>query len=882
VGHSLRRAAWPVVRIACDAVTALGIAGLAFQLAADRLPALLPALVEQLAPAVRLEVGAARFEGVDELVLRRVRLRTAAGEPILAAKRVVLRYRPWSLRAGTLDLVLLERPLLTLPPSGFATGGGDDGGATWRIGRLLARGGRFRLPERGGQPAASFRFAADLRDLGDAPELIGRPQRIAIKDVRLGRAGRVPLLAMRGALVEASLAGLRDRRIDELRLVSPAVTIADAVPALAGGDGEEAPWRVGRLLVQDGRVAVPATNDAPGIGFRVTTDLRDIATGGEAAERMLEVTARRVAAVLPGNVPLLEAGAIVARFSLAGVAGRRIEELRLVEPVITLPGTLPASGPAGGSGPPAAGWSVGRVVTHGGALRMAAAGDTVPGITGTVSFDLRELGTDAERAARPQHVGLRDVRVRYARRPTSLVVDDGRADFTVAGLLEQRIALVRVDRGLLVLDEPLRQTLATPSDGAAAASAWTLAVLDVQHLGIRLADLGPEIPDLTLVVRTRLTDVPLGPAGLARARTPQRIELSDITLDSPLDPFRPVVHVSSVFVDFTIADLLRRQLASIVIVSPTIYLGEDLIWYMNRTRTEAAAEPATAPWTARRVRAELGRLVLTFNGVDRAALPLNFRTDARDVSLGDLATLRLAAALRVPKQTYTFPGLDLELVNVEGELRFDFPPGQARNNVVNTLTVAEIRWRDYRIRDGWLSATFDGNGVNAELGGDAYEGYVDGGASLPFHPGPMTGWASCTDLDLAPIARTAGGAYLEMTGVIDLEGAVEVLGNRIDQARADLDFKRPGTLSFPSLDHLLDRLPPETSSWRRDLARIAIETFRDYPYDTGTGTLRLAGDRGEGHLGLDGARGKRQIDVFYYDLHDRTPRVVGREGAEAE
>ena len=68
--------------------------------------------------------------------------------------------------------------------------------------------------------------------------------------------------------------------------------------------------------------------------------------------------------------------------------------------------------------------------------------------------------------------------------------------------------------------------------------------------------------------------------------------------------------------------------------------------------------------------------------------------------------------------------------------------------------------------------------------------------------------------------------------LVDLEGAVEMLDQRLDQARADLDFSASGPPhASPALDRLLDRLPPDTSSWQRDLARIAVETFRDYPYD---------------------------------------------------
>lgn len=878
------RALWRIIRIGCDVVTVLGIAGLAIQLASERLPVLLPAVVAQLLPDIRLEVGAAHFDGIGQLTLRRVRVRTAAGEPMLAAKRAVVRYSPWSLRSGHVDQILLERPLVTPPASLPGFGGG--GGSTWSIGRLVSRGGRFRLPARSDLPAASFRFVTDWRDLGGAPGLEERPHRIEVKDVRLAHRDGTPLLAMRGARVEASLAGVRDRHhIDEVRLESPAVTVARAVPALRGGGGEptDPPWTLGHLLLRGGRFAMPASADLPGVAFRVAADLRDVGTAGDAATRWQDVTARQVTATLPGGAPLLAADAVVARFSIAGLLGKRVEEIRLIAPAITVAGELPAAGGAGAGGAASvAGWSVGRLVTHDGGLRMPPSGD-LPGIAGTFSFDLRELGTDAERAARPQRVQVRDLRVRFARRPTSLVVDEGSADFTVAGLLQhRRIDRLRVDRGLLVVDRALRERLEGGKKGApvGAAAPWSVAVLDLAQLGIRLSDLGPEIPDLTLLIRSRLTDVPLGPEGLAKARTPQRIELSNITLDSPLDPFRPVVHVGSVFVEFSIAELLHRRIASLVVVSPTIYLGEDLIWYMNATRTEAAAGPPEEPWTVSRLHVDLGRLVLTFQGVDRAALPLNFRTDARDVILGDLASLRLAAALEVPKQSYAFPGFDLDLIDVEGELRFDYPPGQARDNVVNTLKVAEIRWRSYRIRDGWFSATFDERGVNGKLGGGAYDGYVNGGASLPFRAGPMAGWASCTDLDLAPLAAAAAGSYLEMTGLVDLEGAVEMLNNRLDTARADLDFKRAGWLSFPALDRLLEKLPPEASSWQRDLARIAVETFRDYRYATGTGTLRYAGARGEAHLGLDGERGKRQFDVYYYDETAPVTARTAREGEE--
>src|SRR5262249_43697016 len=114
-----------------------------------------------------------------------------------------------------------------------------------------------------------------------------------------------------------------------------------------------------------------------------------------------------------------------------------------------------------------------------------------------------------------------------------------------------------------------------------------------------------------------------------------------------------------------------------------------------------------------------------------------------------------------------------------------------------------------------------------------------------------------------------------MTGVVDVVGSVDVVGDRIDRAKAELDFKRAGQLSFPSLDRVLERLPPGAPSWQRDLARIAVETFRDYPYDDGGGTFAFADARGEAHVGLKGQRGKRSFDVHFYE---DTPSVTGAAG----
>jgi hypothetical protein len=78
---------------------------------------------------------------------------------------------------------------------------------------------------------------------------------------------------------------------------------------------------------------------------------------------------------------------------------------------------------------------------------------------------------------------------------------------------------------------------------------------------------------------------------------------------------------------------------------------------MNMARRQAGTVtgPATPPWTVGAVRADLGRIVVTFNGTDRLSLPLTFSSQAENVALDELASLHLSAELQVPKQSYTFP-----------------------------------------------------------------------------------------------------------------------------------------------------------------------------------------------------------------------------------
>jgi hypothetical protein len=659
---------------------------------------------------------------------------------------------------------------------------------------------------------------------------------------------------------------VRRGRIDMIRVESPRLTLPRTLPPLpaASGDAAGDGWAVGRLVVRNGRVRTVVPGGSARVAFTFSLDLSQLGTDPRLAERLHRVPLEALRADVGGLPSAAAVDSALVTFSLAGLLERHtVDEVRLKRPTISPPDRLPASRVSPGEAGPS--WRIARLVVHDGRFRSPPAGDT-PGAAFAFAFDLRDLGLDPQLAERLHRIRVSDVRLTLGEHPPSLVVDSALVEFTPADLLARRLTRVEVGGGTLVLDQALRERVAA-GGAAGGGGAWSLGVVTVDQMGIRVSDLGNGIPDVTLRVSSTLRDVPLDAEGLAKATRPQRIELADASLYSPVDPFRRVVHVGSVFVDFTLAELLHQEIGAVTVLSPTVYLGEDLIWYMNAARGQAATAPTpTAPtptaWTVRRLRAELGRIMVTFNGSDRLSLPVTFRTQASNVALGDLATLRLAAQLRVPRQRYSVPGLDLELIDLYGDLRFGYP----LDNVVNVLHVGTIRWRDYRLEEAWLSVTFDAKGINGGLGGRAYEGYANGGLSIPFGASATwTGWIAVDDLDLGRLSATVAAGRAELTGAATLQGSLQLRDGRIERADGRLVLDRPGRLTVPALDALLARLPQDSPGWQRDLARIGVETFRDYPYTGGEGTLTFAESRGEARLSLVGDQGARRLEAHYYE-----------------
>ena len=460
---------------------------------------------------------------------------------------------------------------------------------------------------------------------------------------------------------------------------------------------------------------MPAAANHPGVAFRFSTDLRGLRHTGGSGGGARQVVSVRHGLPRPTARPALTMDGLIARFTIAGLEAKRIDEIAMV---MLRPSPRPdhrrarrlteraRRKRAGRS----AGWSrtTGRVAM--------AATETLPG---SPRLLVRPAGVrrGPARAARLHQVRVRDLRIRFPRRPTSLVVDAGSLDFTLAGILDRRqLAGLRVTAA----SSSSTPSCATSCRRRARHAARREDV--VAGRARRRAARYPasptserKFPTSRSSIRTRLTDVPLErrrPRQGAHAAA-RRAGRRDPRIRRSIRSVRSCTSAASSSTSPSPTWSIRSSARSRC-VSPTIYLGEDLIWYMNTARGQAATAPTPTPWTvrptARRPRAHRHHV----QGLDRAVPAA--RRSARDAQQrhprrpGDAAPRGrapgAAAALHVPRLR---SGADrASRASCASTIR--------RGNVVNVLHVGTIRWRDYRCDDGWLSATFDSEASTAGSG----------------------------------------------------------------------------------------------------------------------------------------------------------------------
>ncbi|MCE9519606.1 MAG: hypothetical protein K8R87_08655, partial [Verrucomicrobia bacterium] len=247
---------------------------------------------------------------------------------------------------------------------------------------------------------------------------------------------------------------------------------------------------------------------------------------------------------------------------------------------------------------------------------------------------------------------------------------------------------------------------------------WIVGNFNIADSFVTQDHLVPGMDSVNFEVALDVKNAPLSPEGLAADIAPQRIELSRLQIPSPYGG-PPVAKLDSVFVNFSPAGLVAKRIDKVEIVSPTLYIGEPLFWYVDYYRryaaqvtpgpetkvvaldkifalqVAAAAIATEAPvsqsgWDVRTLAVHSGKLVIAPKGVPLAG----FRTPFPFSFTSEVNRGTLEANFEIPPDTYEIPELKLKFEGMSGNVQFNLPVKGRDNNVTELFKVKQIRWKE--------------------------------------------------------------------------------------------------------------------------------------------------------------------------------------------
>jgi hypothetical protein len=262
-----------------------------------------------------------------------------------------------------------------------------------------------------------------------------------------------------------------------------------------------------------------------------------------------------------------------------------------------------------------------------------------------------------------------------------------------------------------------------------------------------------------------------------------------------------------------------------------------------------------------------GKLVLAPKGIPLEGFytPFPFQIDS-EVTRGTLN-----ADLVIPPDTYALPSLDLKFIGMRGRVQFNIPIKQRDNNLVETFEVDSIRWDEIKTGKATLSVTYDKAGIYAKFWTEAYGGDLNGQVNVynddSFH---WDGWVTAKNIQSHELTRILTPGYFIMDGRV--EATLVAQGSKDELYQADGSFKNhtPGKFTVKALDDVIKDLPKDWEPLKAQIAKIALETMRDFEYDRAEMKCRFYGREGNGRFSFTGPNGSRNIDVNVYDHRWKT------------
>jgi len=406
----------------------------------------------------------------------------------------------------------------------------------------------------------------------------------------------------------------------------------------------------------------------------------------------------------------------------------------------------------------------------------------------------------------------------------------------------------------------------------------------IRHLVVRdtalmLDNLGPGLPTVPIEIGTVdpmiFNDIQLGHGLPAAANKLQIIDLHNILIASPYDPLAPVMKLKHIRLAFSWAGLQQKHLDQLVIDSPTVYIGPDLFSFADELQAKrSTAAPEGPPWSVGTVEVIGGRLVLVSFSRPGFLLPFVFELKTSGLVLKNFSEIPFdRIGFEIPSVNLDYPEIGLRLHDLKGELFVSLPPKDPKaKNLVPAIHIASAEWKGLKASNLGVSMTFDRQGVFAQFSGELEHGYLDGGFQVHLEDFSWLGWGSTSHMELENITRILTPDNFLMQGSVDCRFITRGKSKDVDGLGGYVTLEKPGTLSINSIDDLLQRLPVDWPTTKRDISHIALQAFRDYNYRSGRCDFAYAPPESFLKLSLDGLQGARNFDIRWHDKRE-TPRL---------
>jgi len=454
------------------------------------------------------------------------------------------------------------------------------------------------------------------------------------------------------------------------------------------------------------------------------------------------------------------------------------------------------------------------------------------------------------------------------------------------GLLRRHIAKIRVNGGQ-VFTKGLYAAMENNTGKGGQGVDWTIGRLEISRGTVLLDHLGLDtaIP-IRLGVKTPvvLSQLRLGnPDDSPEMSKEQQADIEGVNIVSPIDPVAPVLRFPLIRLKFTYTELWHHHIRQIILVRPTMFLGEDLFWFSSQFKKERNALPeqgVTAPWEIDHFEVQYGQLAINAFGQPVVQLPFFFVTNVNNIRLDQLDKISAKSTIAIKRLDQDYPDYKIQLTGLTGQLDFSLPPSDKRsNNVVNTFAVEEISWNKIPVRNVSSTVTFDPNGVYGKLYGKCEGGDLTGNFEFYYTKGFTWNANLFADkVNCQPIAEKMGGRYVDLTGELDGKLAVQGRTTEILDCQGLLTLPGPGVLQIKSLADLMNRLPADASALKKQAMKLAITNFQTYPYTSGQVKIAYKPAGGVGTLQLNSPLGQRQFEMYWHPYDAAGSSKVANNG----